>query len=317
MPTCRFLLAVWLLVPAPAFGAPETEAVNAQRLTGEYSRVWDAFVEEFQARTDPKERLQLIETYSQKANAVFAGHLTSDVMYEVLPKLESARLLKLEPTFLPVIGKHPDPKTRAQALLSLGHYLGQNRRFEECEVTFDHLKQSFGKLPFGRDGTYGTAAEHFQYFYKHLAVGRTAPSTVGEDVDGSPFRLSDYKGKVVMLRFWGDWCPPCRAMYDYERDIVKKFEGRPFALVGVNSDPKKRCRSAQISNQLVWRSFWDGGTTTGAISQLYQVTQWPTIVVIDAQGVIRMRTKGLNREYLTGVLNRLVDETEDAQAEGS
>lgn len=39
----------------------------------------------------------------------------------------------------------------------------------------------------------------------HLAVGKIAPEIVGEDFDGTPFKLSDYRGKVVMLDFWGNW----------------------------------------------------------------------------------------------------------------
>lgn len=317
MVICRIGIAAVLLSSAIAYGQTQRDVVDADQLSARYSQVWDAFVKEFRAEPIAKKKLDLIDVFSEKANDVLAAHLTSDEILEVLPKLENAKLLKLGPTFLAIIKDHPERKTRAQALLSMGHYLGHNRRFEECDVTLAHLKSAYDELPFGRDGTFGKAADHFRYFYKHLAVGRTAPSAAGEDVDGGLFRLSDYNGKVVMLRFWGDWCPPCRAMYDYERDVVKKFSGRPFALVGVNSDPKERCRQAQIDNQLVWRSFWDGGSTTGPISQVFQVTQWPTIVVIDSQGVIRMRTKGLNREYLTEVLDRLVRETEESATKGS
>ena len=44
---------------------------------------------------------------------------------------------------------------------------------------------------------------------------------------------------VVLLAFWGNWCPDCRAMFPYERSLVKRMENRPFALIGVNSDKDK------------------------------------------------------------------------------
>ena len=48
-------------------------------------------------------------------------------------------------------------------------------------------------------------AEDFLFEFKHLAIGRIAPDIEGKDLDGQPFKLSDYRGKVVMLDFWGDW----------------------------------------------------------------------------------------------------------------
>ena len=36
-----------------------------------------------------------------------------------------------------------------------------------------------------------------------------------------------------MLRFWGDWCPACRAMFDYERKLVERYKNQPFALIGI------------------------------------------------------------------------------------
>ena len=40
---------------------------------------------------------------------------------------------------------------------------------------------------------------------KNLSIGKVAPDIVGEDLDGTPMKLSDYRGKVVVLDFWGDW----------------------------------------------------------------------------------------------------------------
>ncbi len=48
-------------------------------------------------------------------------------------------------------------------------------------------------------------AEDQLFVFRNLGIGRQAPDIVGEDLDGQPFKLSDYRGKVVMLDFWGDW----------------------------------------------------------------------------------------------------------------
>jgi hypothetical protein len=54
-------------------------------------------------------------------------------------------------------------------------------------------------------GTLGDAAEGELFEIRNLAIGRVAPDIEGEDLDGAGFKLSDYRGKVVVLDFWGNW----------------------------------------------------------------------------------------------------------------
>ena len=78
-------------------------------------------------------------------------------------------------------------------------------------------------------------------------------------------------------------------MYPHERSLVKRLEGKPFALIGVNSDKSKATvKSAMQSESITWRSFMDGGTG-GPIAQGWHINGWPSIFVIDANGVIRYR----------------------------
>jgi hypothetical protein len=70
---------------------------------------------------------------------------------------------------------------------------------------------------------------------------------------------------------------------------VKRLEGKPFALLGVNSDTKERVRRAVKKENITWRSWWDGGSTDGAIAKAWNVKGWPTIYVLDVKGVIRHR----------------------------
>ncbi len=78
-------------------------------------------------------------------------------------------------------------------------------------------------------------------------------------------------------------------MYPHERSLVSAMNGRPFALIGVNSDKKDRAKEAMERENITWRSFWDGGSTGGPIAKQYQVRGWPTILVVDHRGVIRYK----------------------------
>ena len=73
-------------------------------------------------------------------------------------------------------------------------------------------------------------------------------------------------------------------MYPHERSLVKRLEGKPFALLGVNSDPKERLKQVLVKEKITWRSWWDGGSTGGPIATKWAVEGWPTIYVLDAKG---------------------------------
>ena len=77
-------------------------------------------------------------------------------------------------------------------------------------------------------------------------------------------------------------------MIPHERSLVKRLEGKPFALLGINSDQERsEIRRTCKAEQITWRSWFDGGTTSGPISSAWGVRGWPTIYVLDAKGVIR------------------------------
>jgi len=121
-------------------------------------------------------------------------------------------------------------------------------------------------------------------------VGNQAPEIGGMDVDGKPVRLSDHRGKVVLVNFWGTWCPPCRAMIPHEREMVEhKYKDRPFVMLGVASDSAETLREFFKDNPLPWPNIVDG---TKIVSREWGVHNFPTLVLIDHKGVIRDRWEG-------------------------
>ncbi|SRR6266849_5179146 len=94
-------------------------------------------------------------------------------------------------------------------------------------------------------------------------------------------------------------------MYPHERSLVKRLQNQPFALLGVNSDSdREQLKEVLKTEQITWRSFWAGGTG-GPIPTLWQVRGWPTIFIIDHQGVIRHVHEGNPGD---SVLDREIDQ---------
>lgn len=79
-------------------------------------------------------------------------------------------------------------------------------------------------------------------------------------------------------------------MYPHERSLVKQLSNDKFALIGVNSDRDRDALKEVLKEKNIsWRSFWNGGGTSGPISTRWNVRGWPTIYVIDGKGVIRYK----------------------------
>lgn len=125
-----------------------------------------------------------------------------------------------------------------------------------------------------------------------VKVGQLAPDFDAVDADGAAFKLSEYRGKVVLLDFWGFWCGPCVQQLPHVREITDRFAEEPFATIGVNTDTDVKGFSAKAkARDIRWRNALTGGSNN-AISRRYQVAGYPTVLVIDHEGVIRRRYLG-------------------------
>jgi thioredoxin-related protein len=100
-------------------------------------------------------------------------------------------------------------------------------------------------------------------------------------------------------------------MYPHERSLVKKLEGRPFVIIGVNSDDDRDVlKERMTAEQITWRSFWDGGSTDGPIATKWNVRGWPTVYLIDHEGKIIGRHG--YREEDDPIIEKAVAAAEDA-----
>ena len=98
-------------------------------------------------------------------------------------------------------------------------------------------------------------------------------------------------------------------MYPHERSLVKRLVSKPFILLGINSDPNKaKLKEVLKKEQITWRSWWDGGSTYGPIASKWNVTGWPTVYVLDAEGVIRYRD--VHDKELDEAVDKLLQEME-------
>ncbi|MFP6905327.1 MAG: hypothetical protein VCG02_08925 [Verrucomicrobiota bacterium] len=128
------------------------------------------------------------------------------------PVSERLRLSNLReaPTFLEtVLEKSPHRNVRGQACYSLACQLKKSGarvpgNQQRAEKLFERVVAEYADVP-ARTGTLGTTAGAELFETRNLGIGLVAPDIVGNDLDGVKFKLSDYRGKIVVIDFWGDW----------------------------------------------------------------------------------------------------------------
>ncbi len=256
--------------------------------------IW--LVQNIQNENEGKQAVEIIRKH----------HLTSPKMATAVGTIGAA-LGNDAPAFLQeVFDKNPDKKVKAFTLHTMANNATDGAvdytitekeiavKTAVAENLWARLQADFGDVEWN-GLKFGNMAKGELEMMKTLFPGCKAPDISGEDTEGKPMKLSDFKGKVVMLDFWGTWCGPCMQMVPHNLEVSKKYAGKPFVLVGVNSDRDKEKLAKRIEEEkITYRSFWNGkeGGSQGEISKEWKVHGWPTVVLIDHKGVIRRRFIG-------------------------
>ncbi len=128
-------------------------------------------------------------------------------------------------------------------------------------------------------------------FNAHAAdMNKPAPNFTLKSYEGKNVKLSEYRGKVVLLNFWASWCGPCRQEMPLLQKIHKKYSSLGFAVMGVNvEEDNTKAKGIVKKNKLTFPILFD---SQNQVSQLYKVDAMPSTVIIDRSGRVRYIHKG-------------------------
>ena len=214
-----------------------------------------------------------------------------------------------------ILDKNPHREVRAAASFALASVVagaGESRQREAEKLYEEAIKKFDGATQGSEHYFYANIEKMANERARHILaelklLGRPAPEIDSVALDGRSMKLSGYRGKVVLLSFWATWCGPCMRMVPHERELVKRFEGKPFVIVGVNGDNDlKAARAAAADHGMTWRSFQDRGGPR-RIAQDWHVWGWPTFYLIDQKGIIRKRWGDTGLEGLNLAIGQLID----------
>jgi peroxiredoxin len=139
------------------------------------------------------------------------------------------------------------------------------------------------------------------------AVGIMATDFTQPDINGRSVKLSDFRGKYVLVDFWASWCGPCRAENPFVLAAYKKYKDKGFTVLGVSwdePDTKKAWLKAIKDDGLTWTQVSDLKGSKNAASTLYGITMIPLNILIDPSGKIVARN--VKDKVLDDTLNQLL-----------
>ena len=175
---------------------------------------------------------------SEKArNELLTNHLDSEKISGLIQSLFRSPSAESEEVLRTMIAKSPHDSVKAAATMGLSTMLGSLKRLEgmvdssrervaemigedfiakwtpeavakESDLLLESLVENYSDVPVAgsrNNETYGDMVEGMVFAKNHLQIGSTVEDIVANDLDGEEFKLSDYRGKVVVLDFWGDW----------------------------------------------------------------------------------------------------------------
>jgi len=118
-----------------------------------------------------------------------------------------------------------------------------------------------------------------------------APDFSFTSLQGEYITLEDLKGKVVVLDFWGTWCPPCVESVPELRNLHKRYSKEAsFVLIGISSDRDEEAwKDFTDKNRMVWPQYRDENRK---IQNAFNIRAYPTYIVIDHEGIVRYQSSG-------------------------
>ena len=180
---------------------------------------------------------------------------------------------------------------------------------KRTEMIYEKLAKDYADVSMGR-GTIGDTIKAALFELQNLSVGKVAPEVLCLNIDGDKEdKLSNYKGKVVVLDIWATWCGPCKAMIPHEREMNEKLKGKPFAFISISGDDTKETLTSFLEKEKMPWVHWFADRK--GILKDWNIRFYPTMYILDHKGVIR--AKGLRGEELEKKVNELVVEAEKAK----
>ena len=151
--------------------------------------------------------------------------------------------------------------------------------------TTEKLFAAFSKK--NKKSEFGKGITEFLRLNKSPKIGEAFVNFSQKDTSGKKVKISQFKGKVFLLEFWGSWCGPCREENPRLIKIYNEFKSKGFEIIGVATESKRDLWLQAIKeDKLSWINISDVNGDKNKASIIYGVSYYPTNILVNREGII-------------------------------
>ncbi|MGC3944993.1 MAG: TlpA family protein disulfide reductase [Chryseolinea sp.] len=211
---------------------------------------------------------------------VFTGSKSQDEKQTLDSLIEAQGESRKLDHYASFISTHPGSIVSAHLLSGLAASFGRER----TKILFDAL------TPEVKRTSYGKTVSVFLSLNADPKIGDHYTDFTQQDVNGNPVSLSDFKGRLVLLEFWGSWCGPCRKSNPELVKIYHEFSTKGFDVLGVASESNRKAwLNAIEKDKLPWTNVTELKGDKNSAAIIYGISYYPTNFLIDQAGTIIAR----------------------------
>lgn len=227
-------------------------------------------------------RLDLASTATEKAVATAASNseLASAQLYRGVVLAREQKLAEAEAAFRSSVKADP---TCVECNFNLGFVLLEESKDDEGVAILKSMLPKFAGTP--------RAREIERFIANPARIRKTyAPDFLATLSTGEKVTLDTFKGKVVLLDFWGTWCPPCRASLPRLKELAATLDPEKVVILSINEGDTREAWAKFIKeNGMTWPQIYD---TDLAMHNAFGVDGFPRYYVLNKDGIIVAQFKG-------------------------